>query len=36
MDNDQFMVDNPAQKWGHSFPTLRPTSPALLRSDVRR
>jgi hypothetical protein len=28
--------DRPAEKWGHSFLTLRLTLPALLRSDVRR
>jgi hypothetical protein len=36
MDHGQFMVDNPGQKWGRSFPTLRLTLPALLRADVRR
>jgi hypothetical protein len=34
--NGQFMVDTPAEKWGHSFLALRMTLPALLRSDVRR
>jgi hypothetical protein len=33
---DQFMVDNPPEKWGHSLLMLRLTLPALLRSDVRR